>query len=439
MRWRIFQRTALCILCLCLLAACGTAKAPASTPATSGCGSIGKTTQVRATSRLPVVRGDWPLAHGDVERTGAAVATGGSKLSLAWSYCTGGAIFSSPIVHNGIVYVASTAQTLTALSTLSGKQLWQLHTDSAFYSTPVIQNGVLYAFTLSGILYALDAQTGKVHWQASVDTPGAHLWSSPVVTQGLVIVGVASNLNEQPKIAGQVQAFAVQTGKMRWRTWILPQRAPGAGVWSSPAVDVAQGIVYAATGDPDDGVVALAVQDGHVIWHWRSLLHDTGDHDIGSGPTLYRDQQKRLRLTVGGKNGNIYSLDAQTGRVLWQTHVANQIYGSPAFANGTLYVVGVNNQTAVSWALSAQTGKPLWQHAIPVIVYASPVVSGQTVYMAIGNGFVPGDGGVEVVNAANGQLLQYKDLKSGTSSSPAVLASWLFIGSRNGNLYAFTR
>ncbi|MBA2678096.1 MAG: hypothetical protein H0U76_06845, partial [Ktedonobacteraceae bacterium] len=53
--------------------------------------------------------------------------------------------------------------------------------------------------------------------------------------------------------------------------------------------------------------------------------------------------------------------------------------------------------------------------------------------------FGPGDGGVQVLNASTGQLVQYADLHSTISSSPAVLSSWLFVGSSDGRLNAFIR
>ncbi len=377
------------------------------------------------------------MFHANDQRDGAAAAGAGSKLTLAWSYCTRAPIFSSPIVQNGVVYTASNDGTLTALTINTGKRLWQLTTRSAFFSTPIVQSDTIYAGTVDGTFYAINRRNGAVRWQRLIDPAGAKIWSSPIVAGGLVIFGTASQLSENPKLPGQILALDAATGKMRWRTPIEPGGAPGGGVWSSPAVDGKT--VYVATGDPDDGVQAFSLQDGHLLWHWRSVVRDVSDTDIGGGPTLYHDAQNKLRVAVGGKDGKIYSLDATTGRVLWSVIVGAQVYSSPAFANGLLYVAAVRGQSASSWSLSADTGVSHWQHAIPVIVYASPAIAGQTLYQDIGNGFVTGDGGVEVIDAAHGTLLQYVDLHSAVSSSAAVLPSWVFVGAHNGNLYAFTR
>ncbi len=388
---------------------------------------------------VPAVRGDWPLFRGDLRRDGAATSSGGRLLTVAWSYCMGAAILSSPVVSAGVVYIASTNGILAALDARSGHALWQFRAGGALYSTPSVQNGVVYIGALDGFVYAVDAASGRLRWRSQVDSTGAKIWSSPAVSNGLVIIGVASTLSEKPKIPGEVLAFDAATGARRWRTWSEPGGTPGGGIWSSPAIDAARGRVYVGIGDPDDGAEALDLRDGQMLWHWRSVVRDVADTDVGSGPLFYSDSQGRLRIAVGGKDGSLYSLDAQHGRVLWHIHVGDHVFSSPAFADGTLYVVAVLGRRSVSWAVDAETGALHWQHAIPVIVYSSPAIVGQTLYISIGDAFGPGDGGVEVLDAATGDQVQYADLHSAVTSSPAVLPSWLYVGARDGNVYAFVR
>ena len=437
------QPIVLLILSLFTLAACSRDAQPAPAPRASqivNCSPRGEKQHIQThTSALPTTEGDWPLLHGHLSRDGSAQTGGGGHLTLAWTYCTGAAISSSPIVHAGVVYIASTDTTFTALDIRTGKMLWNVQTDAAIYSTPVIQDGTVYLCSLDGTIYAVDARSGYAHWRAHVPTVGAKIWSSPAVAAGLLIVGVASTLQEKPKIAGQLLAFDIHTGKLRWQTFVQADHALGAGIWSSPAIDIAHQIVYVGTGDPDDGVLALHMQDGSTLWHWRSTLHDVSDTDVGSGPVLYTDQWGRQHVAVGGKDGMLYSLDASNGQLLWKTKVGEHVFSGPAFANNTIYTVAVQGQQAVSQALDATTGAVRWRHTIPTIVYSSPAIDGHYLFVAIGNGFGPGDGGVQVLNAQTGQLLQYADLQSTISSSPAILSYWLFVGSSNGNLNAFVR
>jgi len=432
------------LLCITLLSACATTNTPQpktqKTPATTMCNATGAAQIASNNGSVPSAAGNWTTFHGDVNRDGAAPTSGnGSMLHLAWTYCTGGSVFSSPIVQDGVVYIASTNMTLTAIDIQSAKMLWQIQADDAFYGTPALVDGVLYIASLSGVIYAINAEDGFVRWHTQLDTPGAKVWSSPAVANGLVVIGAASTLSENPKRAGQILAFDAATGKQRWRAYIEQGGKPGGGVWSSPAIDVSSNTVYVGTGDPDDGVEALNLRTGHVLWHWHSVVQDMGDTDVGAGPLLYHDSKKQLRVVVGGKNGNVYALDGKTGNPLWHTSVGQHVFSSPAYANGTLYTVGVIEQRATAWALDAQTGKARWHHDIPTIVYASSAIAGQALYLATGDGFEPGDGGMTVLNTTNGEQIQAIDLHSAASSSPALLATWLFVGARNGNLYAFTR
>ncbi len=435
---RVGHIALLYICCLIALSACALPGQgqPSSTPTSIAC-SPGKA-QIYQQNR-PDAQGDWPLFHGNAQRDGVAV-NGPGKLTPAWTYCTGAAIFSSPVVHNGIVYIASTNMTLTALDIKSATVRWQMRADAPFYSTPVIDGNTIYAGSQGGTIYALDASTGAMRWKYHVDVVGAKIWSSPVVSNHLLIVGLASNLNEQPEIPGQVIALDTTTGKLRWRTYTQANHAPGGGAWSSPAVDTAQHTVFSGTGDPDDGALAMNLADGKQLWHWRSVTRDVGDEDVGAGPAFYSDVQGHQHVILGGKNGSLYNLDAISGKELWKTPLGKAFYGTPAYGNNTIYTANSYAGHATCWALNATTGQTRWRFDIPETVYSSPVLSGNTLYLSVGDSFGPSNpGGVEVLDATTGQLIQNVDLHSSTTASPAVLASWVFVGTGSGNLVALTR
>jgi outer membrane protein assembly factor BamB len=46
---------------------------------------------------------------------------------LAWKFTTGGVVWSSPAVVNGVVYVGSLDNNTYALNATTGAQLWKLH------------------------------------------------------------------------------------------------------------------------------------------------------------------------------------------------------------------------------------------------------------------------------------------------------------------------
>ena len=107
-------------------------------------------------------------------------------------------------------------------------------------------------------LYALDAVDGDERWRhelgeaGNVDEP-TEIESSPVVVGDTVIVGY--DVHNTPGYRAGLVAFAATTGELLWD--FDPDAAggqAGAGtgcvdVWSSPSVDEARGLVFAATGN----------------------------------------------------------------------------------------------------------------------------------------------------------------------------------------------
>lgn len=210
------------ILCITLFSACATTNTPPKTnktPVPTMCKGGCQTHAVLGTATAtPAAQGNWTTFRGNSNRNGAALAGGsGSLLHLAWTFCTRASVFSSPVVQNGVVYIASTDTTLSALDIQSGKMLWQIQADDAFFGTPTLVNGTLYIASLSGGIYAINANDGFVRWHTRLDTPGAKVWSSPAIANGLLIIGAASTLSENPKKSGQLLAYDTKTGKQRWR------------------------------------------------------------------------------------------------------------------------------------------------------------------------------------------------------------------------------
>ena len=92
----------------------------------------------------------------DDQNVYALNASTGAKL---WSYATGGSVFSSPAVANGVVYVELGSGGVRALKASTGKLLWTYSTYGL--SSPAVANGVVYLGSNDGNVYALNASTGK--------------------------------------------------------------------------------------------------------------------------------------------------------------------------------------------------------------------------------------------------------------------------------------
>src|SRR5258708_34829349 len=85
-----------------------------------------------------------------------------SRLRRAWTYTTGDAIESSPVVVGAVVYIGSRDHHMYALAARTGKQFWSYTTGGALYSTPAFVDGAVYVASLDHTLSALDAGTGSL-------------------------------------------------------------------------------------------------------------------------------------------------------------------------------------------------------------------------------------------------------------------------------------
>jgi outer membrane protein assembly factor BamB len=108
-----------------------------------------------------------------------------------WSFTTGGAVYSSPAVANGVVYVGSSDEYLYAFDAGTGAKLWNFRTGSGIESAPAVANGVVYVGSFDNNVYALHAGTGAKLW--SFATPNS-VYSSPAVANGVVYAGSLPSL-----------------------------------------------------------------------------------------------------------------------------------------------------------------------------------------------------------------------------------------------------
>ena len=134
----------------------------------------------------------------------SGAGTGNPALTpkLLWNYTTGGWVFSSPAVVNGVVYIGSSNYkgiegppfpnigNVYALNATSGAKLWNYTTGVLLYSSPAVVNGVVYIGSFDGNVYALNATSGNQIWNY---TTGG-VWSSPVVVNGVVYIGSNGNV-----------------------------------------------------------------------------------------------------------------------------------------------------------------------------------------------------------------------------------------------------
>ena len=89
---------------------------------------------------------------------------------------------STPLVHDGTIFIPSENCQIYAYNLLTGTELWhtsRLTTNSPTYlrrpelsyCSPALADGTIYYQSLDGIFYAIDAATGKINWTCQLGNP----------------------------------------------------------------------------------------------------------------------------------------------------------------------------------------------------------------------------------------------------------------------------
>jgi outer membrane protein assembly factor BamB len=123
---------------------------------------------------------------------------------------------------------------------------------------------------------------------------------------------------------------------------------------------------------------AVDLRTGKPVWHYPV----GGDASPAiAGGILY----------VGAEDGGVYAIDAATGTLRWLYPTGRPIRGSPAIADGVLYVPS----GLTLFALDAVNGQERWKYPVGDTIGGSPAVVDGVVYVGDTSGYLyalAGDG-----------------------------------------------
>ena len=295
-----------------------------------------------------------------------------SKLVVAWKFDTGeeGGLEVNPIIVGDVLYATTPRHAVIALDGATGKLLWKWQAPirtfarnrGVTYWTDGKESRILVGY--SNFLFALDAKTGAPITSFAEDgridlrkglrgedyeSQSIGLTTPGTIYKDLIIVG-GQNPETYPSPPGDIRAFDVRTGLMRWTFHTIPHPGePGyetwpkdawkvagaANNWAGMTVDTQRGIVFVPTGSAvfdfyggnrvgDDlyanTLLALDAGTGKRLWHFQAVHHDLWDRDFSSAPslvTIMHDGKKVDAVAQTSKTGYLYVLDRVTGKSLF--------------------------------------------------------------------------------------------------------------------------
>jgi glucose dehydrogenase len=263
---------------------------------------------------------------------------------------------------------------------------------------------------------------------------------------------------DTPFITGRLVLFDRNNGLPLADRSLVPPEWPhnfiGAGVWTSPAVDIPNRTVFVTTGsalDIDDGysfsIVRLSMNDLRVYDSWKITTRDWGDSDWGTSPTLFADAHGRELVGAGQKDGYYYAFergDLADGPV-WKTLLARAgncpqcgdgILSTAAYDGERLYVgsgqqPGDDSNQGCVTALDPTDGRIIWRTA-----FARPVLAPMT--YAHGVLFTTSGRTLVALDASTGEVLSVFTTGAECVGGVAVTDDGIFFGDLGGVLYRLT-
>ena len=276
---------------------------------------------------------------------------------------------------DGVLFAYTPEQKVIALNAATGTLLWTFDSQKEFAAEKVTsraERGLAYwregsqkrIFAgVSQYVYALDPSNGKVipsfgnHGRIDLreglrgdpKLQSVSITSPGVIYKDLIILGDATP-EALPAPPGDIRAYDVRTGKLRWIFHTIPH--PGefgyntwpknawtysgaANNWTGMALDAERGIVYVPTGSAAtdwygadrvgdnlfaNSLIALNAETGKRIWHFQAVRHDLWDHDLPSPPTLVtvsRDGKDVPAVVQTTKQGFLFLFNRVTGEPLF--------------------------------------------------------------------------------------------------------------------------
>ncbi len=485
--------TACLLLCL-LFSSCGIADRDAVSQKQ---GSNRSTPTVQASRRVPTPpvtptatrpldparaeAGDWPsylLGNGNFNPYETAITRDSAPfLQLFWSYHAKGSISAQPIEVNDRLYIGAWDGLERALD-LNGQQLWTTDlgttedddcdpSGAGVAGTPTVatmsiqgkQTQVLFVGGGDGNAYALNAANGRVIWKTPLGAPpDAFIWSSPVLYQGSIYIGLSS-FGDCPLVQGKLFRLDAATGAVQNVFATVPDGCVGGSIWGSPVVDARANTIYFATGNASDtpcpagepyapALVELRLPDLSLIDFWQVPASQwSDDSDFGSTPTLFTatiDGKLRKMVGVENKNGIYYAFirgELSNGPV-WSDQIATSEGSmSPGAWDGNwLYIAGTNttidgqNCQGSLRAVDPASGNYIWERCLQDNRVLGPVTAIKGV-VVVGEGRT-----IAVLDAVSGRpLFGYRDTHDGSYfwSAATIAHGMLYMGNMDGTLYAF--
>ena len=305
-----------------------------------------------------------------------------------WSRALGAAVWASPAVRAGVVYVGAVDGRLHAVRATDGSELWTWAGPNPLYGEARATDDAVYVVDERSELVCLGRAEGRLRWRAPLherDMADAalanqsftHRTPVPFIADGTVFAG---------SVDGAVYAVEAATGRVRWRH--------GAG---AP--------VYAGAAGFGPTAIVVGCFDGTLLTLDRATGAEAGRVKLG-GPVVSIPAVAGDLAMVGSRDYQLYGVNLARGSVAWKySYWFSWVESSPRLVDGIAYL-GSSDFRRVS-AVDPATGRVSWMTDVRGLTWGTPVVAAHSVYagtQAQRQAFLHHEGGIVAMDRATGAV-----------------------------------
>ena len=251
-------------------------------------------------------------------------------------------------------------------------------------------------------VYALDVKSGSENWRyPDKANPKITFFATPVLTpDGQLIV---------PSYDHKLYSLNPKTGSENWIFEGSTNRLIGSPL-------VTQTMIYQPSAD---GFIYAVDMNGKKVWSQETggpnWAQPATDPDCGC-------------IYVASMDHSVYSMDALTGRILWQTpDLDGALVGSPAVSsNGVLFVGTFGSEML---ALDSKNGSILWRFKTEDWVWSGPVLANDALYFGDLSGYF------YALNAIDGTSLWRIQPQNSIVDKPVVLEDKIYLTTEGDSLF----
>jgi len=284
------------------------------------------------------------------------------QLQWVWAMNDSGANQTTPIVHNGVIYLASPSNIVQALDARTGSLIWETRAgpDQApgygGIRSIAIADDKIFLPTSNAHMVALSARNGEILWDTPAAPEGARVNTSGAVAIGDKVLQGLTGCGRFDGLGCYISAYDIKTGKQVWKFYTIPREGePGSDTWGKLPMTFRGGADtwIAGSYDPElnltywgvaqskpwnflsrkltlldktlyaNSTVALNPDTGKLAWYFQHAPAESFDLDEVFERVLVDIGDQKVVFSAG-KAGVLWKLDRRTGQFLGHKQMVAQ-------------------------------------------------------------------------------------------------------------------